>query len=192
MKELFLRCKGILEAMPRINHFEAFTFARIKKPYWADETVWLNICFNDEIIGDVALLSKKAAMECSIKNLSVILFELNLDKFSPLTSRTNEFTHIAEYPTIEYDLALLFDSETKWETIKATALKKKNNESFLKDVAFVDEYTGKQVPEGKKSVTLRLIIGSDVKTLTSSEIENCANSVIKILAKELGGDMRQK
>lgn len=43
----------------------------------------------------------------------------------------------------------------------------------------MDEYRGKQVPAGKKSLTARLTIGSTEKTLTSAEIEEVANSVLK-------------
>lgn len=56
----------------------------------------------------------------------------------------------------------------------------------------VDEYRGKQVPEGKKSVTLRLTIGSAEKTLTSQEIEACAASAVKRLAKHVGAELRGK
>ena len=62
----------------------------------------------------------------------------------------------------------------------------------LKEVEFVDEYRGKQVPDGKKSVTIRLIIASSEKTLTSAEIETVANSAIKKLSKTLGADVRGK
>ena len=51
---------------------------------------------------------------------------------------------------------------------------------------------GKQVPEGKKSVTLRLTIGSAEKTLTSQEIEACAASAVKRLAKHVGAELRGK
>ena len=65
----------------------------------------------------------------------------------------------------------------------------KKNE-LLRDVRFVDEYTGKQIPAGKKSLTIRLIIGSDEKTLTGSEIESVAKSVVKKLTKTFGADIR--
>lgn len=191
IKELFLRAKGVLEAMPRLTHMEAFNFRRESKPVWADETVWLNIFLGNEKIGDVALLSKKVSLACGIKNLSTVLFEINTDALKPFRSRTNRFEHLAEYPTIEYDVSMLFDSDVKWEQISAAVLKKKNKDSFLQSVSFVDEYKGKQVVSGKKSVTFRLVIGSDSKTLTSSEIESCANSVIKYLTKELHAELRK-
>ncbi|MBO5789497.1 MAG: phenylalanine--tRNA ligase subunit beta [Clostridia bacterium] len=191
MKSLFLRAKGVLANMSRLTHMEGFTFTHDKKPGWADDTVWLNVCLGGEVIGDLALLSKKASMACGIKNLSVILFELNLDALRPFRSRTNEFSHLPEFPVNLYDVSLLFDVDVKWDVICATALRKKKPDSFLRDVTFVEEYKGKQVPEGKKSVTLRLHIGSSEKTLTSGEIEKCAEGVIKDLARELGGEVRQ-
>ena len=81
---------------------------------------------------------------------------------------------------------------TKWAEIKEAVLKKKNSDSYLQDADFVDEYKGAQVPEGKKSVTIRLTLGSNEKTLTSNEIEACANTVIKFLVKNLGAEMRTK
>ena len=192
VKDIFLRAKGIVENMSRYTHMEGFTFKREQKPSWAEETVWLNIYLGEEKIGDLALLSKKASLACGIKNLATVLFEINTDALKPFRSRTNGYARVNEYPLIEYDVSMLFDVNTKWADIKSVALKKKNNESFLKDVAFVDEYKGAQVPEGMKSVTIRLTIGSNEKTLNANEIEACANSVLKVLSKELGGEMRTK
>ena len=61
---------------------------------------------------------------------------------------------------------------------------------LLRGVTFVDEYKGKQIPTGKKSVTIRLVIGSGEKTLTGDEIEQVANSVLKRLAKTIGAEIR--
>ena len=192
MSELFFRAKGIVEAMPRMTHMEPFRLCRDQKPVWADDVVWLNVCVGDETVGHVGLLSKKASMACGIKNLSTVLFEINTDALKPLRSRTNTFEHLAEYPVIDYDISMLFDVDTKWEDIRAALLKKRNADSLLKDVSFVDEYKGAQVPAGKKSVTVRLVIGSNEKTLTSQEIEACANAMIKHLTKTVGGEMRAK
>ncbi len=188
---LFRKAKGVIENMSRYNHMEPLTFVREEKPIWADSVVWLNIKLADTLIGNMALLSKKASLACGIKNLSVILFEINTDLLKPFTSRTNTFTHLAEYPTIEYDLSMLFDLNTKWEEIKEAVLKKKNSDSYLQNVDFIDEYKGAQVPSGKKSVTMRLILGSNEKTLTSNEIDSCANTIIKFLTKTLGAEMRK-
>ncbi len=188
ISDLFRRAKGVIGTMPRYTHMEGFTFTKDEKPYWADETVWLNIRLGDKKIGDLALLSKKAALACGIKVLSAVLVELDMDALIPFKSRTNRFVHMPEFPVNEYDLSFLVDSMVKWDDIYACIMGKKNE--LLKGVCFVDEYKGKQIPAGKKSVTIRLSIGSDEKTLTGAEIESVANSVLKKLAKTLGADIR--
>ena len=67
---------------------------------------------------------------------------------------------------------------------------KKKASALLKDASFVAEYRGKQIPQGKKSVTIRLTIGSDEKTLTSQEIESVAEQVMKKLGKKMGAELR--
>ncbi len=183
---LFRKAKGVIGMMPRYTHMEGFTFEKREKPYWADETVWLNIILDGKKIGDLALLSKKSALACGIKVLSAVLVELDMDALVPLKSRTNRFVHMPEFPMNEYDISFLVDSSVKWDDIRTCV---KLNE-LLRDVKFVDEYKGKQIPAGKKSVTIRLVIGSDTKTLTGAEIEQVANSTLKKLSKVIGADIR--
>ena len=104
-----------------------------------------------------------------------------------------------------YDISLLVDSMTKWQDVYNTILKGKDEVPMTVQVTeqgqtkvvnvnlglkFVDEYKGKQIPEGKKSLTIRLVISSSEKTLTSLEIETVANTVLKKLSKLLGADIR--
>ena len=188
--ELFREVKGVLEYMPRYTHMEAFEFRKEEKPVWADNIVWLNLYLNGERIGDMGLMAKKVSLDCGIKNLSVMLFEFDTTKLKPLKSRTNHFTHLAEYPETDYDISMLFDSNTAWADIYDAIMGPKKAAALLKDASFADEYRGRQIPEGKKSVTIRLTIGSDEKTLTSQEIENTANQVMKKLEKKMGAQLR--
>lgn len=188
LNDMYREVKGVLEFMPRYTHMEGFTFRKEEKPVWADSVVWQNIYLGDVKVGDLGLLDKKASMDCGIKNLSVMLFEIDTTLLKPLISRTNKFTHLAEYPETDYDISMLFDSSATWEEIRDVIVKKESG--LVKNATFVDEYRGKQIPAGKKSVTIRLTIGSKEKTLTSEEIENAANSVMKQLGKRMGAELR--
>ena len=190
VNRLFREAKGVLENMPRYTHMEAYEFRKEEKPVWADNVVWLNIYLGDEKIGDMGLVAKKVSMECGIKNLSVMLFEMDATKLKPLKSRTNKFTHLAEYPETDYDISMLFDTDAAWHDIYDAIMGKKKASALLKDASFVDEYRGKQIPADKKSVTIRLTIGSDEKTLTSQEIESAANQVMKKLGKKMNAELR--
>lgn len=186
---LFRKAKGVVEMMARYVHMEALTFRQTEKPVWADNVVWLNIFRGEEKVGDLALLSKKVSMACGIKNLNVMLFQLDQDSLVPLKSRTNTFTHMAEYPMTDYDISLLLDGSVQWKDVLQTIGGIKSE--LLHGASFVDEYRGKQVPAGKKSLTLRLSIGSKEKTLTSSEIEEVASNVLSKIAKRFGAELRR-
>ena len=186
---LFRKAKGVMEMMARYVHMEALTFKQAEKPVWADNVVWLNIYRGDEKVGDLALLAKKVSMACGIKNMNVMLFQLDQDSLVPLKSRTNTFTHLAEYPMTDYDISLLVDGSVQWKDVAQTVRGIKSE--LLHGAAFVDEYRGKQVPAGKKSLTLRLAIGSKDKTLTSAEIEEVASGVLNKIAKRFGAELRR-
>ena len=186
---LFRKAKGVVEMMARYVHMETLTFRQTEKPVWADNVVWLNIYRGEEKVGDLALLSKKVSMACGIKNLNVMLFQLDQDSLVPLKSRTNTFTHMAEYPMTDYDISLLLDGSVQWKDVLQTIGGIKSE--LLHGASFVDEYRGKQVPAGKKSLTLRLSIGSKEKTLTSSEIEEVASNVLSKIAKRFGAELRR-
>lgn len=186
---LFRKAKGVVEMMARYVHMEALTFRQTEKPVWADNVVWLNIYRGDEKVGDLALLAKKVSMACGIKNMNVMLFQLDQDSLVPLKSRTNTFTHLAEYPMTDYDISLLVDGSVQWKDVAQTVRGIKSE--LLHGAAFVDEYRGKQVPAGKKSLTLRLAIGSKDKTLTSAEIEEVASGVLNKIAKRFGAELRR-
>ena len=186
---LFRKAKGVVEMMARYVHMEALTFKQAEKPIWADNVVWLNIYRGDEKVGDLALLAKKVSMACGIKNMNVMLFQLDQDSLVPLKSRTNTFTHLAEYPMTDYDISLLVDGSVQWKDVAQTVRGIKSE--LLHGAAFVDEYRGKQVPAGKKSLTLRLAIGSKDKTLTSAEIEEVASGVLNKIAKRFGAELRR-
>ena len=83
--------------------------------------------------------------------------------------------------------AVLFDEAVTWSEIQAIVVK---SAELVKDVRFVDEYRGSQVPEGKKSIMLRLILGSDSTTLTSDQVEKTAMQIARKLEKKLGGELR--
>ncbi len=186
---LFRRVMGIFAEMPSYTHMEGFTFKKAEKPIWADSVAWVNIFVGDAMVGSIALLSKRVSMACGIKNLSVVFAEIDTDMLVPFKSRTNTFVHIPEYPVNEYDISVLVDSSVSWAQIEGCVLGKRRE--LLSGVEFVDEYKGAQIPEGKKSITARLLIGASDRTLTSDEIEQCAAAVLKALSKELGAEIRK-
>ena len=121
-----------------------------------------------------------------IKRTNVAVFELNIDELVPNASRDNKFTHIPQLPLVEKDLSILVDESTTWKEI-SDSIKNK-----VKEVKFIEEYRGNQVPEGKKSIMLRVIIDNKDVTMTSEEINTKLESIIKTLNKRCNAILREE
>lgn len=181
---LFREARGVLEAMPRIVQTAPLSFGQVRQPAWAEKKLWLNILLGDEVIGELALLSPRSARAAGIKRGQAVLFELDVEKLLPLPSRENRFVHLPMYPLVEQDLSLTFPEEVRWSDVEAIVA------PMVREIRFVDEYRGKQVEEGKKSLTFRVWLGSDEGTLTSEQVEQTMERIAQKLRKKLGGELR--
>ena len=124
--------------------------------------------------------------EAKIKRSNVAIFELDTGELVPFASRDNKFVHIPQLPLVEKDLSILVDDNITWKEI-TSAIKNK-----VKEVKFVEEYRGNQVPEGKKSIMLRMVIDNGDVTMTSDEINARLDIIIKNLNKKCGANLREE
>jgi phenylalanyl-tRNA synthetase beta chain len=183
-KTLFYKAKGVIENMSGYCHFEPLSFKQVEKPSWADEKVWLNIMSGKEVVGAIGLVSVSALADSGIKMISAAVFELDTKKLMPYPSRTNEFKHLPQYPLVDQDLSILVDESVKWKEIKDAI------GMMVKELSFVEEYRGKQIPEGKKSIMLSYRIGNNDSTMTSKQIEKKMGAIVNVLKKKVGAELR--
>lgn len=177
-KTLFYQAKGLLEAMPRWVGMDHFFFQSREKPAWADKNAWVNICYRGQVIGELGLVSNQVKGAMDIKFHEVALLRFDMDQLVAFDSRTNTFKALPQYPHVFQDIALLFDINTPWASII------KPIRSMAESVSFVEEYTGEQVPEGKKSITLRIELASEAGTLTNAEINERMKAIRLALEKK--------
>jgi phenylalanyl-tRNA synthetase beta chain len=91
-----------------------------------------------------------------------------------------------QFPLVEKDLSLIVDDNVLWEDITKVIKDK------VKELEFVEEYRGDQIPKGKKSITLRFKIGYDDRTMNTEEINNELNTIINSLTKKCNAIIRDK
>lgn len=185
-KKIFYEIKGVIEGMNTYCHMENITLEQMEKPSWADINAYLSIKLNDEEIGTMGLVSVATMADAKIKRTNVAIFELNLDKLIPLASRTNKYENIPVLPLVEKDLSVIVDNNVTWETISSTINGK------VKELEFIEEYKGEQIPEGKKSITFRFKLGNDETTLTSEQINEEMNRLVKLLNKKCEAYLREE
>lgn len=185
-KDIFYEAKGVIESMSRYCHIENIKLEQSEKPAWADINAYLNITLNGKIIGSLGLLSVRVMNDSKIKRTNVAMFEINLDKLVPYDSRTNKYEKLLELPLVEKDLAVIVDEDVKWSNIEESI------KLLVKDVEFVDEYRGNQIPQGKKSITFKVRIINEGTTMTSEQINERLNGILKILEKDCNALLREE
>lgn len=183
-EKVFFELKGVLENMSRYNHMNELTFQVGDKPSWADINVYMDILLNNKVIGNFGLVSIKTMTESKIKRKNVAIFELNVDKLEPYASRTNTYSHISDVPLVEKDLSILVNEDVTWADVKKSIEKK------AKKVEFIEEYHGNQIPDGMKSIMLRVTLDGDNATLTGEEINKRMESILKSLSKNCNATLR--
>lgn len=183
---LYRRAKGILEAMPRQCSFEPFSFRPAEEAApWADRTTFTDILdARGERIGVLGLLSAAGKTELSVRRGNAAVFELDLSRVIPLPSRSNHFLALPQYPQVEMDFSILCSEELSWREIEEEIGKR------VDQLELIDEYRGKQVPQGKKSLTFRVRYGRKDATLTAEEIEEKRTQLMNKLSKKLGAEIR--
>lgn len=169
---LFREAQGLLEMLPRVTHGAPLTMEPADGPAWADATARIAVHGPGGRAGTLAVVTKRARRMAGIKRGELVMFELDFDALAPLPSRENRFDPIANYPQADVHISLLFDASTPWRLIHDHA----SVGGVVREVLFVDDYRGKGIPDGRKSITLRLRIGEPGRTLTSEEINRARDT----------------
>ena len=170
--------------MARFCHMENIKLEKIQKPNYADINAYLNVTKDDEIIGSLGLLSVQVMSDSKIKRTNVAIFEINSDKLDAYNSRTNKYERLPELPLVEKDLSILVDKEVEWNKIEERI------KPMVKELEMNDEYKGSQVPSDKKSITLKVKMINEFTTMTSEQINEKINNVLKVLNKKCGAELR--
>lgn len=184
VEKSFFGIKGILERLGDACQTESLSFDQIKRPSWADRNAWLNITLDGIAIGAMGLLSPMVKTKAGIKFAQVGMFALDVEALKAFDSRANTFEPLPLYPHVMQDLSIIVDESMSWADVRAAV------QSKAHAVSFVDEYRGKQIPEGKKSMTFRVELASNEGTLTNEQIDKRMNSIQNKLLM-LGASFRE-
>jgi phenylalanyl-tRNA synthetase beta chain len=186
-EKLFLDAKGLIETVQRAAHIKSLTFSADPVAPWAERGARLGVQSGDESVGVLGVITNRAKRLADIKRSQVVLFELDIGMLQPLPSRENVFSALPEFPEVEIDLSFVVADSVDWSTIvEGTS----SLHELIKEVVFVDQFRGKGIADGSKSITLRLRLGSSNRTLTADEAKEAASLVTETLKNRFGAHQR--
>ncbi len=157
-------------------------------PSWADKTAVAKVKLFGEDLGVVALLSKEAINNVNLKK-KVAIAELNYTSLFNLISgiKTKTFKELNKYPTVVRDLAFVLNEKILYNEIKSEII---SFNSLIKEVELFDVYSGNKLAAGEKSLAFHLSLRSEEKTLTTEEVDEVINPLIKHLAEKFEAKLR--
>jgi phenylalanyl-tRNA synthetase beta chain len=118
----------------------------------------------------------RAAWE--LKDEAVVL-DLGLDDLLEAVPLVPRFAALDRYPAVERDLSILCDESSPAAEIDGRV--RAAGGARLRSVSLVDRYTGNQVPPGKVSLTVSLRFQDPERTLTSEEVQEAVDGVVREL-----------
>jgi phenylalanyl-tRNA synthetase beta chain len=95
---------------------------------------------------------------------------------------------IAKFPKVKRDFALLLDEGVSFSALQEAAFA--TERQLLKDVNLFDVYTGKNLPEGKKSYALSFTLLDERKTLTDKQIDKIMKKLQNRFEIDFGAELR--
>ena len=138
-------------------------------------------------LGSVGVLSDQAMKIEGLTGVYVaaeLWIEALIAPFPPISRASL----LPAYPGINRDLSLIVAESTPWSSIETLA----RSQSLAKCVGYemVSVYRGKQLGEGKKSVTLRLHFRDDERTLRHEEVDPQMDQLAGAAKSTLGAEIR--
>ncbi|WP_228235818.1 phenylalanine--tRNA ligase subunit beta [Allomuricauda sp. M10] len=148
----------------------------------------LSLVKNNITLASFGLVSKKELKKFDLKQ-EVFFADFNWDAILESVSTQNvTFREIPKFPEVTRDFALLLDDSVSFQKVYDIAWK--TEKSLLKKVNLFDVYTGKNLPEGKKSYAVSFTLLDEDKTLTDKQIDKIMGKLLAQYQKELGAELR--
>ena len=123
----------------------------------------------------------------NISKDDIYLMEIDLDILSSLGVKKLEYQEISKYPSINKDVAFIFDKSIKNEEIVETIKKKAGK--YLVNCELFDLY---EIDENTRSLAYKLIFSSDTTTLTDEVVMPIFEEVINEIKAKFNATLRDK
>lgn len=174
-------CEAVFEHLGIEGQFEEAEFGTFQAGQCG------RILIGDRPVGHLGQVKASISKAYDIEQ-PVFMAEMDLEALLAIKAPTPQFRPIPAFPPSRRDMALLVDTGVAAGALRTAAAEAGGK--LLTSVEIFDIYTGKQVPEGKKSVALNLVFQSDERTLTDEDTQKAWDRVLKKLQASFGASLR--
>ena len=164
---------------------DSLTTSDSSKKYFAES---ISLTINKQVVAESGRLSASLLKQFGIDQ-EVYYGHIEWDLILKLTKNNKiRYRELPKYPSVKRDLALLVNSDVRFERIRELAFRSEKN--TLREVNLFDVYESETLGKNKKSYAVSFILQDEMKTMTDKNIEKVMEGFIKIFEKELGAQIR--
>ncbi|MCW5516580.1 phenylalanine--tRNA ligase subunit beta [Muriicola sp. Z0-33] len=181
----FYYLKAVVELVMSRLGLSAVTSCPVEDPIFSEG---ITLFDGKDALVNYGVVNKKILQHFDIKQ-EVLFADFDWDKLiEKAAKQTIIFKPLSKYPEVKRDFALLLGDEITFKQVYEIAVQ--TEKKLLKDINLFDVYTGKKLPEGKKSYAISYTLQDEKKTLTDKQIDKIMNKLQQRYEKELGAELR--
>ena len=184
----FYDVKGVVETLVDTLHLKCTEFKKAapdRAPFLRPGAS-AEIFIGEESLGFLGEAHPEVLAAYGIKQ-PVYLFELNLARMIPLIPVVKSSADTPRYPAVTRDITLILSKEAFAGHISDAILGLRD--TLVETVHFFDLYEGPPIPEGKRSISIRITYRSQEKTLSDADINVIHQSITDALVKEFNATL---
>lgn len=182
----FFDIKGMVEVLLSALGIDEAVFKETAGDAYA-RSCSASIGISGEEIGMIGEIFRKTLDKFDIKD-NVYFCELSLEGMLKHANLKKRFAELPKYPSVHRDISLVVPEDVLNADLVAMA--KNTAGDILKDIKLIDRYAGKQIPDGKVSLTYRLEYADPSKTLEEKDVSSVHSNILRTLEEKLGAKLR--
>ncbi len=192
--EVFYEAKGVIDLLLNKLGISDIWYDQYQPtPEESKLSIWnqkrcAEIKVGNEEVGFLGEISSKITEDLKLKS-KVVVFDFDFEKLQGLVCEEQEFRPISSYPSAVRDIAVLVPRDVLVEEV-LNRIEGAGGE-LIRDVDIFDIYEGEEMPEGKKNLAFHIIYQAEDRTLTSREIDDIQEKIIKVLEKDPEWEVRK-
>ena len=184
----FYDLKGALEMAAEAMNVERLEFAATSARHLREGQA-AAVSVGGRTVGTLGRLSEELAASAHYKfRQPVYVAEVDFTALLETAERPVHYTPLSRFPSVARDVSLLINRRTTFAELERAVLSLNLEE--CRGVELVDVFEGASLPEGKRSMTLRIAYRADERTLRDEEVDAMHGRVVSTLVETFDAQQR--
>lgn len=186
-ENIFRKTKGVVEYLIIGLGLEVDWQVNGLRPNWSDQEMTADINVSGKVIGSLSLVDKKISKSLGLKK-NVVAAEISFGQLMNLYFKQTVklFEEFEKFPPVVRDLAFVVNLKVLYSDIREEIL---SFNPIIKQVELFDIYEGGKLGEKNKSLAFHVVYQAD-RTMTSEEVDEIQNGLLKILEEKFEAKIR--